>query len=176
MKKLIIISLIALIATGCKKFVVSDDIIVHDNYVGIPMEEYDNLIMYFMIKDNVATFVSVSYRGSGEIDLIIPSYIHINGEEYIVKNINIGYGPFELPHDLHSVTIPNTVIDIGREAFYHCDNLCYITCLSTIPPNINTPLFNNYTFPTIYVPKESVGLYKVINGWKEYSSYIVGIE
>lgn len=187
MKKLIIISLIVLVATGCKKFVVSDDIITSNGnkYVEITMDGYDNLKMLFMIKDDVATVVdevytfyyyNKDYDSTYEgIDLVIPSSINVNGDEYIVKYID-EYA-FQNDYNLHSVTIPNTVIDIGKEAFYHCDNLCFITCLSTTPSNIKTPLFTNCnSFQTIYVPKESVGLYKIINGWENYASYIVGIE
>jgi len=78
---------------------------------------------------------------------------------------------------LGSVTIPASVTSIGGGAFYGCSSLTRITCNATTPPTLDSwggssdhfDLTNNCP---IYVPEESVSIYKAATGWSKYASRI----
>ncbi len=72
---------------------------------------------YSIIGDNT---VSVrKYLGNG-LDVSIPSVVTFNGNEY--KVTDIGEAVFQ-NKDLTEITIPETVKNIGKEAFYGCSGL-----------------------------------------------------
>ncbi len=78
---------------------------------------------------------------------------------------------------LMSVTIPKSVTSIERGAFYDCDLLQSVYCKPTIPPTIETKVFDdNAVGRKIYVPTESVNAYKSAKYWKDYADYIVGYD
>lgn len=86
----------------------------------------------------------------------------------------IGTWAFEGCKSLTSITIPDSVTDLKAETFKNCENLTSITCLATIPPlfwdvNIADDLI-------IYVPKESVKLYKHAYGWSLHKRQIKPIK
>ena len=72
---------------------------------------------------------------------------------------------------LKSVTIPAEVTTIGMAAFTQCISLTEITCLATTPPTVGYMAF--LTVPTenvtLYVPDESVDLYKAADEWKNFN-------
>ena len=72
------------------------------------------------------------------------------------------------------ITIPQGVTGIGNEAFKECPSSLVIKCLATIPPTISTPGISEEA--VIYVPKESVKLYKKAEGWKDYKKQIKRIK
>lgn len=77
---------------------------------------------------------------------------------------------------MSSVTIPPSVTHIGNGAFMGCTNLLYIDVLPQSPPTTNhsypinikveNPFQNTNNCP-IYVPSQSVDLYKSTEIWKE---------
>lgn len=72
---------------------------------------------------------------------------------------------------LRSVTIPAEVTTIGMIVFSRCLSLTEITCLGTTPPTADptsflTVLTNKIT---LYVPDESVDLYKAAPVWKNFN-------
>ena len=72
---------------------------------------------------------------------------------------------------LKSVTIPAEVTTIGMAAFTQCISLTEISCLATTPPTVGNMAFlmvptNNVT---LYVPDESVDLYKAADEWKNFN-------
>ena len=104
----------------------------------------------------------------------------------------IGSTAFNYCHSLVEISIPNSVISIGNSTFSHCSSLISITipdsvisigeyafsehleeihCKSVIPPKIMAQLIKKEC--TIYVPAESVDIYKSAEGWKEYADQIM---
>ena len=73
--------------------------------------------------------------------------------------------------NLRSVTLPAEVTSIGMVAFTQCNKLEEITCLATTPPTAAATAF--LMLPTaqisLYVPEESVELYKATAIWKDFN-------
>ena len=89
-------------------------------------------------------------------DVIIPSQAFNEGIVYSVTSIDAE--AFCDCYDLTSITIPNTVEEIGAGAFSGCDNLTSVICLSTQPAKIGKTTFSgDYT---IYVPLGCLSVYK----------------
>ena len=84
---------------------------------------------------------------------------------------NIGYMAFYRCSSLSSVTISNSVTNIGDYAFSGCSGLTSITCEANTPPNCGYHCFDDIdkSIP-IYVPANSFEVYKVANGWKDFTN------
>ena len=68
--------------------------------------------------------------------------------------------------NLTSVTIPNSVTEIGRNAFYNCSALTSVTIHATTPPNLESrDTFGNTNNCPIYVPAESLEAYVQEGYW-----------
>lgn len=69
-------------------------------------------------------------------ELVIPSYVEYNGQTYIVTTLSyngwINRGTFENCSGLTSVSIPNTVTNIGGGAFRYCTGLINVELSNTI--------------------------------------------
>ena len=72
---------------------------------------------------------------------------------------------------LRSITIPAKVTSIGMTAFFGCNGLKAITCLATTPPTADSTTFLTVITKmiTLYVPDESVDLYKADPVWKDFN-------
>lgn len=90
----------------------------------------------------------------------------------------IGWRAFCSCDSLTSVTIPDSVTTIGKYAFYDCYSLTSVYCKAVIPPALGgTSVFDsNGSGRKIYVPTESVDVYKSAEYWSEYASAIVGYD
>ncbi|MBP3423770.1 MAG: leucine-rich repeat protein [Alistipes sp.] len=78
---------------------------------------------------------------------------------------------------LTSVTIGNSVTSIKQVAFAHCDSLKEVYCKPTTPPSLSSDGFNYLlSSAKIYVPSESVDIYKSATGWKTRVNQIVGYD
>lgn len=94
----------------------------------------------------------------------------------------IGIQAFSYCSGLTNVTIPSTVTLIGQAVFHSCTSLKNIYCQPATPPTVLTPIVgdpfwafdNNAPGRKIYVPNQSVQLYKEADGWKEYEEHIKG--
>lgn len=102
-------------------------------------------------------------------------------ETYIPEGVTeIRSSAYEYCTRLTSVTIPSTVTTIGSSCFEYCSNLVSVTCLPTTPPSliyylfVGTPIADGTGY--IYVPAESVDLYKAASGWSKYKEQILPIE
>ena len=78
---------------------------------------------------------------------------------------------------LTSVTIPDSVTKIGSYAFYYCSSLTSVYCQAIIPPVGDWGMFDDNTSDRkIYVPTESVEVYKSAEYWRDYADAIVGYD
>ena len=79
----------------------------------------------------------------------------------------IGISAFNACTALSAITLSENLTAIGEWAFDDCNNLIEVVCYATQPPTIS-----RYTFlgisPTIYVPVESIELYRKTNIWKDF--------
>lgn len=82
---------------------------------------------------------------------------------------------------LTNITIPENVSTLGDPIIYSCENLRIVYCKPTTPPTLsgNQEPFgypSSTTVGIIYVPKESVDVYKSKLGWKDYENKITGYD
>lgn len=89
------------------------------------------------------------------------------------KLTTIGEGAFVECNITH-ITIPQNVTTIGKDAFKECPSTLVINCLATTPPQISTLGIGEEI--AIYVPKESINLYKKAEGWEVYKKQIKRIK
>lgn len=80
-------------------------------------------------------------------------------------------GAFGHHSKLTSIVIPASVASIREGAFAGCDGLTSITCKAIIPPALGDDVFQwvNKSIP-LYVPEESIGLYKSALQWCEFTN------
>ena len=89
----------------------------------------------------------------------------------------IGLGAFERCTSLTSITIPDSVTTIESHAFSGCTSLIEVYCKPTTPPSCEYSMFeNNASGRKIYVPTESVEVYKASEYWSDYTDAIVGYD
>lgn len=104
----------------------------------------------------------LSLNGVEITELIIPSDI-----------TKINKYAFYKCSGLTSITLPESIVSIGRRAFMYC-NVTEIYCKSPTPASVETEIFSKNR--PIYVPTASVEAYKTAEGWSDYASYIVGYD
>ena len=113
----------------------------------------------------------------------IGDYAFVNCK--ILANLNIpnsvttiGMYVFTGCESITSVTIPESVTSIGTAAFNYCHSLTNVYCKSLTPPSAVVSLDGSwYAFAgsraiSIYVPMESVDIYKSAEFWCEYADSI----
>lgn len=85
----------------------------------------------------------------------------------------IGHRCFENCKKLREITLSKSLEFLDFRAFDGCDNLEKITILATSPPKLTQPsaeswkLFGDAEKLTLYVPKESLEIYKKTARWKD---------
>ena len=76
---------------------------------------------------------------------------------------------------LTSVTIPDSVTRIYSSAFAGCSSLTSVYCKAVTPPAGGSNMFgDNASGRKIYVPMQSVEVYKSASYWSDYADAIVG--
>ena len=84
---------------------------------------------------------------------------------------SIGASAFLNCDSLTSITIPQSVTIIGDYAFRYCDNLTEFICEAIFVPSTGVSIFDGspISSATLYVPDESVDIYKYMKPWSEFS-------
>ena len=92
--------------------------------------------------------------------------------------VTLGSNVFYNCRNLTDIILPQSTTNIGKNIFGHCNKLKTITVLATTPPSLSF-LWSEDASPNdfigIYVPSESVDLYKNASGWKDYADKIFSI-
>jgi hypothetical protein len=81
---------------------------------------------------------------------------------------------FHKCYNLTNIAIPNSVRFIGTRAFCHCTGLTEFVCNIATPPSLGSNVFDYADF-TIYVPADSLEIYKTAAGWSSYADRIEAI-
>ena len=95
---------------------------------------------------------------------------------------SISGAAFKYCSNLTSVNIGSGLTYLGHTVFAECGNLSSVTILATTPPtidhmtsNVNNPFYHTSPNLKIYVPSESVNLYKAAYGWDTWNDRILPI-
>ena len=88
---------------------------------------------------------------------------------------NLRYGAFMVSSSLIDIIIPSGVTIMGIAVFSGCTGLTRITVLPTTPPTGGIDMFSNTNDAPIYVPAESVDIYKSAEFWSDYAERIFAI-
>ena len=99
--------------------------------------EYQSQTLYFNFIDSVSVEISGCSFSSTD-SLIIPDTVKYLGESYAVTRI--GEQAFNYHTDLTYVSIPGTVVAIGKWAFHDCNNLQYTEYLGSLEQWCNIEL------------------------------------
>lgn len=83
---------------------------------------------------------------------------------------SIGRDAFEDCSNLLSITIPDSVISIDRHAFSDCDSLKAIYCQMLNPPSSSTPTFSDKALmhAILYVPHAREHIYRQVDPWRNF--------
>ena len=86
---------------------------------------------------------------------------------------SIGDWTFYGCSSLTSITIPNSVTSIGYCAFCNCTGLTSVTCEAVAPPTLKNEVFDDVdkSIP-LYVPAQSIDLYKAADQWKDFTNIL----
>ena len=78
-----------------------------------------------------------------------------------------------MSEELYSIDLPDSITNIGDNAFEYCTSLTEVYVRSTVPPTLGSNVFdNNASGRRIFVPYESLNAYKTAPGWSDYASSI----
>ena len=120
------------------------------------------------IPNSVTKIGNYTFSGSGLTSIIIPDSV-----------VRIQAGLFYQCTNLTSIIISNSATKIDGRVFEDCINLISITIKNPNPPiiylNVPDPFTNCRNLIHIYVPEESVNIYKSSSYWNTKSSIISAI-
>ena len=93
---------------------------------------------------------------------------------------SIGIGAFYNCTNLCKILLPPALQTIGCGAFANCTSLKEVTCLATIPPTCGDLVLGEYEIfygvnvanIPLYVPAESIELYKKADHWKDFGQIL----
>ena len=88
--------------------------------------------------------------------------------------LTLGPSAFSTCTNLKAVSIGKDILTIDSNSFKDCYNLLDVYCYATVPPNINSSSFSLSTMAggRLYVPAESIELYREADVWKGFYNII----
>ena len=117
---------------------------------------------------------SVSIIDEGASITIKASNSDKNVYDNLINYETIYYGAFSYTA-IQSIVLPKNLAKLGSYTFYGCKYLKNVYCEATTPPSIGSKVFYDTADElTIYVPNESVELYK--SKWSNWKDKIVGYD
>ena len=130
-------------------------------YVELIHGSFNNSNIVSFVLPNTLTAITNSFeRVSGITEVTIPDSVQ-----------TIGSGSFKGCSNLTTLNIGSGITSIGYESFNGCGKLRTITITATTPPALGQYTFDG-RYITVYVPDESVELYKTSGRWANFSSKI----
>lgn len=139
----------------------------------------ENCKVYYTTTDD-----KMLLRDSGFGAILISSTFE-NGQGLLLFDKPVtGGGAWNGLEDLESIVLPPSVETAGN--FYECTGLKKLYCKATTPPAASSDFLSYYKYGTtqpyqpirctIYVPTESVKLYKSAEYWSDHKDRIVGYD
>lgn len=130
---------------------------------GEPNEEEKNFRPYFEI-DNL--WYNVTSRGEQTVelvkgedhyegDIVVPATVQNGGITYTVTSIGNAFSPENWNSQLHSVTLPNTILSIKENAFHGCNQLSQLHVPESVT-KIGYMAFNSVGLSSIEIPNNVV--------------------
>ena len=123
------------------------------------------------IPESVTAIGNCAFGSCGLTSVTIPESV-----------ISIGRIAFRYCSGLTSIKIGKSVTTIGPSAFFRCTSLTSVTAYNSTPVAIVITNESGYPYVafdnvdcancTLYVPAESVELYKAAEGWKEFGTIL----
>ena len=122
-------------------------------------------LVSYSIPSGIKVIRQYAFYGTGLKRVILPETLE-----------HIDYWAFAYNGDLESVTIPEGAGRIGEYAFYKCDHLNFVRVEATTPPTGGPSMFDLTNDCPIYVPAQSVEVYKSAPYWSDYADRIFPME
>ena len=146
--------------------------------------------------DKSAKTITITESPNAKGDIVIPMNVIIDGDVYTVTKL--GERAFADAYKrITSIDVPNSVTDIAKHAFIHCENLSYLhlgselksigegalgfchatvlECEAVTPPTLGVDCFWASSIGTLRVPTESVSAYKN-TGWRGVGNTVEGVD
>ena len=112
--------------------------------------------------DSLVTIGAYAFRSCTALPIVEVPY----GVSYV------GESAFEGCIILSSVFLPSSLEYMGMNVFKGCQSLASIKVFATKPPLVNETLGDiNKSIP-VYVPEESIEVYKAADGWCEFTNFL----
>ena len=131
---------------------------------------WSNYMEYVEIPNTVETIGFQSFNGCNGLErAVIPSSVK-----------RIASAAYSFCYDLTEVTIGSSLEKIGPSAFGWCNRLNKVVCEAIIPPVLDDDdtsvmygdCFSTYSTATLYVPRESIELYRNSEIWGRFSNIL----
>ena len=130
-----------------------------------------------VVDKTITTLTASDLAGATNIGVDVLSYCtQLTSITIPDSVIVIGSGALQFCSALTSIVIGNGVTTIEAGAFMFCGVLTSFTIFATMPPRMpNANAFNSTNNCPIYVPAESVEVYKTATNWSSLASRIQAI-
>lgn len=145
--------------------------------------ETDNLVTKFNLKsEGIAAYAQATFSKNSSSPTYHWERLFIDGE--IATTLVIPEGVTTISqyafiycyrdNSLITIDLPSTLTSLGASCFASCKTKT-LYCRATIPPTYGTSCLPTSTITVVYVPAESVDIYKSTTGWSTMSSKIQAI-
>ena len=145
-----------------------EKIVIPDTVTSIETEAFNicNYLTDVTIGSNVVTIASYAFGRCGKLrDIKIPDNVETIGSSCFYQA------------GLRTIRIGSGIKNIGAAAFDMCVNMQQATILAIVPPTLShvSAFYDTNNCP-IYVPAESVEVYKTATNWSSLASRIFAIQ